>query len=121
MNQYKGVTTQSHLNKESEPGGKVVPPTTAPAKPVGSAEANPEPEVVKDTSEAVPKNATETKNTTENTTKKALLAPVAVKITKVENATNNATTSSEKPKEPVSSVPALKNYQGVTTQSKWEK
>ena len=54
MKQYKGVTTQSHIDKVSEPGGKVTMPTTAPAKPVGSPEANPEPEVVKDTSEAQP-------------------------------------------------------------------
>ena len=58
LKQYKGVTTQSHIDKVSEPGGKVIPPTTAPAKPVGSPEANPEPEVVKDTSEAQPKNET---------------------------------------------------------------
>jgi len=54
MKQYKGVTTQSHIDKVNEPGGKVIPPTTAPAKPVGSPEANPEPEVVKDTSDAQP-------------------------------------------------------------------
>lgn len=53
---YQGVTSVSKWEKQEYGGPGVSVPPTIPQHPVGSPDANPDPEVIKDTSEAVPKN-----------------------------------------------------------------